>query len=338
MKIEDITPQEFSGHRDFENRIKLKVFPVANKSTAGFVYFDKGWLHVPTWFPVSSDGLTCKRMFAYYKDEKYTGIYDPGVRPPLDANSAGLEGLFAIGGDNNYWHFMMELVPRLVLLDAPELQDRPIAHTLTQRHLEFSKTVLERIGITRKTFIEAGPEKPVGGEAGGIQFISMKDTVVPTKMFRDIAVLLWDTRLWPLKERPPSKGRKLFVIRGEGDRRQCLNRAELGQVLEREGFETVNPGMLSIPDQMQLFAESKCIVAEHGAALTNLLFTPPDCRVVEVFNGLMQPFLADLAGFRRFDHRLVKGRPDRKTIDSGLITHHSDYTVDSGEILRFVKS
>ena len=44
MKIEDITPQEFSGHRDFENRIKLKVFSVANKSTAGFVYFDKGWL------------------------------------------------------------------------------------------------------------------------------------------------------------------------------------------------------------------------------------------------------------------------------------------------------
>lgn len=329
MFVKNLSAREFVQHGDLGQRLKLKTFPDL-KAAAGLMHFTKGWLHLPTWFPITADGITCKKLFQYYKDEKYEDVYVRVEQLRAGTYGSELEGVCAIGGDNNYWHFMMERLPQLFFLDDPELANRHIAHSYTKTNLEFCCFILERLGIQNKTFVEITMDKPYGGYSNGPQFMPIKDVVIPSIIPRPLAAMLWDKFLWPQADRPSSRGRRLFVAREAGGRRQCLNQDEVAKELEAEGFESVYPGAMSIQEQMRLFAESEFVIGVHGAALTNFLFVPPGCRVVELANGIEQAFYGDLSKARGLDYTIVMGTPD------GVEDHHADFTVELDKIRQLI--
>ena len=46
---------------------------------------------------------------------------------------------------------------------------------------------------------------------------------------------------------------------------------------------TLEPGAFSFREQIDIFRGASAVVAPHGAALTNILFAPNECRVLELF-------------------------------------------------------
>ena len=48
------------------------------------------------------------------------------------------------------------------------------------------------------------------------------------------------------------------------------------------GFEPIVPGRMSFREQIRVFSEASVVVGPHGAALTNLVFAPHGCRIVEI--------------------------------------------------------
>lgn len=76
--------------------------------------------------------------------------------------------------------------------------------------------------------------------------------------------------------------RKIYISRKFARRRHLVNEAEWMPRLEREGFENVYLENLTIPEQIQLFQETSHIVAPHGAGLTNIVFTHPSTRILEI--------------------------------------------------------
>ena len=70
--------------------------------------------------------------------------------------------------------------------------------------------------------------------------------------------------------------------------RRVLNEDELQPVLERNGFATIVLEDLSVAEQIAAFRAAEIIVSPHGAGLTNLIFSRPGIRILEVFpqNGL----------------------------------------------------
>ena len=54
-------------------------------------------------------------------------------------------------------------------------------------------------------------------------------------------------------------------------------------ILAKRGFEMVAPGTLSFRDQVALFASAEFIAGPHGAGLTNILFSPANAKVLEIF-------------------------------------------------------
>ena len=58
----------------------------------------------------------------------------------------------------------------------------------------------------------------------------------------------------------------------------------------RRGFTVLDPGSLSVQEQIDHFAAARVVVAPHGAALTNLSFCRPGVRVLELFApGYLNP-------------------------------------------------
>jgi hypothetical protein len=77
---------------------------------------------------------------------------------------------------------------------------------------------------------------------------------------------------------------RVYVRRGQNIRRN-FDRAtddELASRLGRMGFTSVDPGRLDLNGQIRAFASARFVVGIHGAALTNLLWCEPGCRILEI--------------------------------------------------------
>ena len=77
-------------------------------------------------------------------------------------------------------------------------------------------------------------------------------------------------------------GRRILISRAGAVGRHILNEPELMASLQDLGFELVNLNAVSVEEQVRLFSAADMIVAPHGAGLTNIMFAPAHCRVVEL--------------------------------------------------------
>jgi hypothetical protein len=96
--------------------------------------------------------------------------------------------------------------------------------------------------------------------------------------------------------------RKIYVSRKDAPRRRMVNEAELTAKLEKLGFEVRQLEGMTIAAQQALFGSAQVVVAEHGAALTNIVWCPTNATVVDIHASVpaMPCFkiLAELRGVR----------------------------------------
>lgn len=98
-------------------------------------------------------------------------------------------------------------------------------------------------------------------------------------------------------------GRRIFIDRQQFRGRAIVNRAEIMPILEKRGFEIVDPETMSPTEQVVRFAYANFVVGIMGAAMTNTVFCLPGTRVVHLSPdaGWADPFFWDLASV--CDHR-----------------------------------
>lgn len=88
-------------------------------------------------------------------------------------------------------------------------------------------------------------------------------------------------RILQINPSPPH--RKLFISRRNASVRRLLNEDQVADYATKQGFSVVCLEALPLRSQIQMFAEAKVVVAQHGAGLTNLLFSR-GCSVVEILS------------------------------------------------------
>jgi hypothetical protein len=96
------------------------------------------------------------------------------------------------------------------------------------------------------------------------------------EMFLDLNLQLRGYRDQSLPE-------KIYICREKGAIREAANREEVLGYFARHGFTIVELEGKTPAEQAALFRQARVIVAEHGAALANLWFSRPGCRVLEIF-------------------------------------------------------
>jgi capsular polysaccharide biosynthesis protein len=77
--------------------------------------------------------------------------------------------------------------------------------------------------------------------------------------------------------------RKLYLTRKGTWSRSVANESEFLPALLERGFQIVDCGALTFEEQVRLFSEAVVVVGPHGAALTNILWSPPGIKVFEIF-------------------------------------------------------
>jgi hypothetical protein len=76
---------------------------------------------------------------------------------------------------------------------------------------------------------------------------------------------------------------RVLISRRNAKIRRVVNEDELAARLAPMGFETVELETLTLAQQMDVFATANVIVSPHGAGLTNIMFSRPGMKLVEIF-------------------------------------------------------
>lgn len=81
---------------------------------------------------------------------------------------------------------------------------------------------------------------------------------------------------------PREEGRRIYIDRRDSPLRKLLNEEALIEALKGLDFVTIQLESLSLVEQIGLFSDAECVVALHGAGLSNIGFARQDCLVIEL--------------------------------------------------------
>ena len=205
-------------------------------------------------------------------------------------------GILVAGpASHNYYHWLLEFLTRFRAIEAvPDLADWPLLvdramvgvpqlvealDTLVGAKRE--RIVLERleaVRVGRVAVASPGAWLPLDLKNG--LMLEPGDSIVDPDAIDYLRERLMPAELDPSGRRSPGRRgtRRLHLARIRVGRLQ--NAAEVRPVLGRYGIDDVLPETLSFAEQVRLFADTDLIVAETGAALTNLIFAPRTARIV----------------------------------------------------------
>jgi capsular polysaccharide biosynthesis protein len=219
-----------------------------------------------------------------HETSHYFGLHDWREHPiflnPAPRAAEEVDGtllvLAARATVGNYYHFLMDALPRLGILEEALPGVRPDAY-LVDGSTRYHRELVGLLGLDSARLLSPARGRSLRPERLLVPSLPNASTLAAPA-----------TTAWLNQNLPPrdvrDKPELLYVTRGTTkNTRRVVREVELRERLAQRGFVTLDPGSVSVQEQIDHFAAARVIVAPHGAALTNLNFCRPGVRLLELF-------------------------------------------------------
>ena len=223
--------------------------------------------------------------------------------------------------ENNLYHWLFEVLPRLKCLDIiPQLRDLPLL--LRDSLNAYQLHTLKLMGVNNPLLFTEG-----------------RSVQIPTLFFPSIPSppsIHAETVHW-LREKLMGKlpqisnpQRRLLISRIDANTRRLTNEAEIMRALGPLGFEHIIMSKLSPSEQIDTIRHAKTIVLTHGAAGANLLFAAPNCAVIELHSPRWpNSVYFTISKILGLPYAYLFGEHQNKQLD---------YSVDPKTLIQFIQS
>ena len=268
--------------------------PLPSGDPAGhWVFADAADFEVPARFTVEIDGGTVVGDYGAnltpagtldYETSEYFGIsgwreHPIFLRPALprvERVDGTLVSLATRGASRNYYHFLLDVLPRWGILQE-SLPGLEPDHLYVPRTTSYQRELLALVGLDKYDLVATEKNRAVSADHLLVPCMPNPQEIAPTWTVEWIRASLPAVRT-------DDKPGLLYVTRGSGpNTRRLVDEAALWPLMEKRGFVRIDPGTMSVRDQIDHFAAAQVIVGLHGAALSNLVFAKPGARVLEIF-------------------------------------------------------
>lgn len=88
-----------------------------------------------------------------------------------------------------------------------------------------------------------------------------------------------------IKKSEQAINRKIYISRQKAAKRKITNESEVQAIFQKRGYEIHFFEDYSFEKQLEIMSTTKILAGLHGAGLTNMLFMPPDGRILELRNA-----------------------------------------------------
>jgi capsular polysaccharide biosynthesis protein len=216
----------------------------------------------------------------------------------LEGNWASVISLWSLRP--NFYHWMLECLPRLALLD----RFPPDTRIMVPDHASpYQQATLRWLGLEQRVH-------PLREKHLVVENFYFSAPTAMTGCANPYAVHFLRERFLACADANYTGPRKIY-IRRRGTTRGILNEDELIAFLERRGWVAVDLEALTLSQQIKLFAEARAVCGAHGAGFTNLLWCQSGCIAIELcadnfLNGCYES-LAESVGV---EHRFLIHKAD----------------------------
>lgn len=201
---------------------------------------------------------------------------------PLMEKSSETIGILTHRWSDNYFHWLIDVLPRLYLLRRSGLEmDRIIVNP--KGSYPFQYETLKLLGIPKNKLIETR----------GSLHLQADRLVVPSPVRNKSTysipswahVFLREEMFNSCKKTKKQPGyERIYISRSHARFRKVLNESSVVDLLNKHGFKAINLESLSVEKQMQIFSSAEVVISPHGAGLTNLVFCDAKTKVIEFFS------------------------------------------------------
>jgi capsular polysaccharide biosynthesis protein len=191
---------------------------------------------------------------------------------------AGRTAVVAASGSDVYYHWMVDVLPRLQLLEENNLMQHIDKIIINYQGLSFQKESLAKLGISEEKLLITNNHW---------NFHTKHETLIVPSLVspNDIVSKYAITFLRKTFLKPSNKANfshKIYVKRNKT--RKILNESEFESVLFKHGFISICLENLTLEAQAMLFYNADFIIGPHGAGFTNIVFCKTGTKVLDIFS------------------------------------------------------
>jgi hypothetical protein len=213
----------------------------------------------------------------------------------------------------SYCHWLIEVLPFTWSL----AQRAPEARLLLRDALP--GYVRESLSMALPTKYKQAVRSPGVVRASELWFVSQNERTV-----RPIDPWLTRKIFGCLKNNPVCENRKLYLSRNRAKARHVANENRIEDMMRLAGFDVVYAEEIPFREQVNLFRDTSVIAGIHGAGLTNMVFAPSSCVIMEIFTpDYYNDLFARLATMLNLKYRWCrpkwKGKSSQRELDIEII-------------------
>ena len=174
-----------------------------------------------------------------------------------------------------YFHWLADALTRLYtirhLLDELVLL---LPHRFAA--LEFVRSSLEAFGVREVEYLR--PDEVVRCER-----LLVPTPTAPSGHYNEAVIRsVRDVLVGAFRPAAERDGKRMYISRGKARKRRIVNEGAVVDALRACRFEVVHPEEHSLAEQVRMASAADCLVSNHGAGLTNMLFMRAGGRVLEL--------------------------------------------------------
>jgi len=228
------------------------------------------------------------------EDPSYNYLYLPPATH-LSGPWTSLISRWCPATSTNYFHWLTDALPRLALLD----QFPPDTRILTTASLtSFRRETLEILNLIDRC-------RPTPETHLVLEDYYYSSFTTMTGCDNPYAIQFLRNKFLPAACPTTPRPEKIFITR-LGSGRGAQGEEEMTAILEKEGWTILQTQNYSFREQIALFSEARAVCAIHGAGLTNLLWCPKGCKVLELCaSNFLNGCYESMAAFLDLDHRYL---------------------------------
>ncbi|MGL3826979.1 glycosyltransferase family 61 protein [Candidatus Pelagibacter communis] len=262
-------------------------------------------------------------------------IGTPRIQKKLNGNVMSL--LTGGGGNNNYFHWLFDVLPRIALMKKfYKLQN--INFFLCPDVNKWQLRTLELLGIKTHKCISSINYRHIKAK----NIISTTHPWIINNVHKDIENLPRWISMWLksnfLKHKSKKNfPKKVYIDRSDSESnlnkyRGIKNEKELIHFLKKKKFFSVKLSELSIEEQIKLFNDAQIVIGLHGAGLANLIWCNKYTKIIELKSKNTNRIYENLARVNGIKYISLSSKP----VDDPIYKHYGIINVNIKKLSTYL--
>tara|TARA_Y100000992_G_scaffold71966_1_gene45199 strand:+ start:3607 stop:4710 length:1104 start_codon:yes stop_codon:yes gene_type:complete len=211
---------------------------------------------------------------------------------------------------NNYFHFLFDIIVKIKLVETKYLLNE-INYFYIPGKFDWQKKILSTLEIKESQLVDSRRYRHITAD----KIIALDHPWYNKGKVQDEISNIPDWIIFYLRDKFLKFSKKfdcadkIFIDRSDSNFNHCklINNQEIIDFLRKNGFESYQTSKLDFFEQIYLFSNAKIIIGPHGAAFSNIIFSKPGLKLIELMPKDHPSIKCEkISNLLKFDYKRIK--------------------------------